>query len=59
MEVFRTLFPEEYHAKFLEYDVRIDGRKLGDVRKTVISTGTCSTERQKERERAVCWVSDR
>ena len=38
--MFRTIFPEEFLATFLEHQVRPDGRAIDQVRKTAITTGT-------------------
>lgn len=43
MDAFKRIYPEEYYLKFLEQDVRPDGRNLTDVRNTLISVGTIST----------------
>lgn len=40
MDAFRKIYPEEYYRKFLEQNVRPDGRGLTSVRKTVITLGS-------------------
>ncbi|XP_022323921.1 exosome complex component RRP43-like [Crassostrea virginica] len=40
---FRTARPKEYFRKFLEQEVRPDGRELGETRTTVINVGCLST----------------
>ena len=40
MDAFRKIYPEEYYRKFLEQNVRPDGRGLTAVRKTVITLGS-------------------
>eukprot|EP00105_Crassostrea_gigas_P011121 XP_011426662.1 PREDICTED: exosome complex component RRP43 [Crassostrea gigas] len=42
-EDFRTARPKEYYRKFLEQEVRPDGRELGETRTTVINVGCLST----------------
>jgi exosome complex component RRP43 len=37
---FRKIYPEEYYRKFLEQNIRPDGRGLAGVRKTVITLGS-------------------
>jgi len=40
---FKIAQPVEYYKKFLEQDVRPDGRELGEVRPTVLSVGSISS----------------
>ena len=59
MDVFRTIFPEEFLATFLEHQVRPDGRAIDQVRKTAITTGTPTPapNAQLDPDRAVVIVS--
>ncbi|XP_013388851.1 exosome complex component RRP43 isoform X1 [Lingula anatina] len=40
---FKTAQPVEYYRKFVEKDVRPDGRELGEIRPTMINIGSIST----------------
>ncbi|KAK6173596.1 hypothetical protein SNE40_017017 [Patella caerulea] len=39
----KTFQPKEYYRKFLEKDVRPDGRELGECRSTVVNIGSITT----------------
>lgn len=40
MDAFRKIYPEEYYKKFLEQNVRPDGRGLSGIRKTIVTLGS-------------------
>jgi exosome complex component RRP43 len=42
-EIFRRVQPHEYIKRFLEQDVRPDGRALDQFRKTMITSGAITT----------------
>ena len=42
-DAFRRLYPDQYYARFLEDDIRPDGRTLGRSRATTIGLGTITS----------------
>lgn len=42
-EIFSRIQPQEYVKKFLDQDIRPDGRLLNQFRKTMITSGAIST----------------
>jgi hypothetical protein len=41
-EAFRKLYPREYYKRFIQKEIRPDGRNILQCRKTTLSSGGCA-----------------